>query len=89
MIAFTGFVVARRLVVVRFAPASTRPVVLWFRRDILIKHAIGVFLAVFVYALVALRLEGGRRFLPDLHGDRGPLCSWSGLVSSSLRCCSA
>ena len=59
MIAFTGFVVAGLLVVVQFAAAQYSPrLVLWFRRDTLVKHAIGVFLAAFVYALVALwRLE--------------------------------
>ena len=69
MIAFTGFVVAGVLVVVQFAAAQYSPrLVLWFRRDTLVKHAIGVFLAAFVYALVALsRLEaeaGG--FEPDI-----------------------
>ena len=55
MIAFTGFVVAGVLVVVQFAAAQYSPrLVLWFRRDALTKHAIGVFLSAFVYALVAL-----------------------------------
>jgi uncharacterized membrane protein len=69
MIAFTGFVVAGLLVVVQFAAGQYSPrLVLWFRRDALIKHAIGVFLAAFVYALVALRrieAQGGG-FSPDL-----------------------
>jgi uncharacterized membrane protein len=56
MIAFTGFVVAGLLVVVQFAAGQYSPrLVLWFRRDLLIKHAIGCFLASFLYALVALR----------------------------------
>jgi uncharacterized membrane protein len=55
MIAFTGFVVAGLLVVVQFAAGQYSPrLVLWFRRDPLIKHAIGAFLASFLYALVAL-----------------------------------
>jgi uncharacterized membrane protein len=55
MIAFTGFVVAGLLVVVQFAAGQYSPrLVLWFRRDALIKHAIGCFLASFLYALVAL-----------------------------------
>ena len=69
MIAFTGFVVASVLVVVQFAAGQYSPrLVLWFRRDALVKHAIGAFLAVFMYALVALRqLEGGAAgFSPDV-----------------------
>ena len=69
MIAFTGFVVASVLVVVQFAAGQYSPrLVLWFRRDALVKHAIGAFLAVFVYALVALRqIEGGAAgFSPDI-----------------------
>jgi uncharacterized membrane protein len=69
MIAFTGFVVASVLVVVQFAAGQYSPrLVLWFRRDALTKHAIGCFLAAFVYALVALRqIEGGATgFSPDI-----------------------
>jgi uncharacterized membrane protein len=69
MIAFTGFVVAGLLVVVQFAAGQYSPrLVAWFRRDRLMKHAVGVFLASFVYAIVALRgLEGPRAgFSPDL-----------------------
>ena len=56
MIAFTGFVLSGVLLVVQFAAGSYSPrLVLWFRRDHLIKHAIGIFLAAFVFALVALR----------------------------------
>jgi len=48
MIAFTGFVVAGVLVVVQFAAGQYSPrLVLWFRRDALMKHAIGCFLASF------------------------------------------
>ena len=69
MIAFTGFVLAGVLVVVQFAAGQYSPrLVLWFRRDALTKHAIGTFLAAFIYSLVALRrLEGGATgFAPDL-----------------------
>lgn len=69
MIAFTGFVLAGVLLVVQFAAGQYSPrLVLWFRHDSLTKHAIGCFLAAFVYALVALRtLEGeGGDFSPDI-----------------------
>jgi uncharacterized membrane protein len=56
MIAFTGFVLSGVLLVVQFAAGQYSPrLVLWFRRDTLTKHAIGTFLAAFVFALVALR----------------------------------
>ena len=56
MIAFAGLVVASMLVVVQFAAGQYTPrLILWFRRDPVVKHAIGSFLAAFVYALVALR----------------------------------
>ena len=69
MIAFTGFVLASVLVVVQFAAGQYSPrLVLWFRRDVLTKHAIGCFLAAFIYALVALRrLESeADSFAPNL-----------------------
>ncbi len=69
MIAFTGLVVASVLVVVQFAAGQYSPrLILWFRRDRLVKHAIGSFLAAFVYALVALRMleDRDRQFAPDL-----------------------
>jgi uncharacterized membrane protein len=69
MIAFTGLVIASVLVVVQFAAGQYSPrLILWFRRDRLVKHAIGSFLAAFLYALVALR-EFERRdeqYAPDL-----------------------
>jgi uncharacterized membrane protein len=56
MIAFTGFVLSGVLLVVQFAAGQYSPrLVLWFRRDVLVKHAIGTFLAASVFALVALR----------------------------------
>jgi uncharacterized membrane protein len=69
MIAFTGFVLASVLVVVQFAAGQYSPrLVLWFRRDALTKHAIGCFLAAFIYALVALRRIESKEdgFAPDL-----------------------
>jgi uncharacterized membrane protein len=69
MIAFTGLVIASVLVVVQFAASQYSPrLVLWFRGQQLPKHAIGSFLAAWVYALVALReLEKGRLdYAPDL-----------------------
>jgi uncharacterized membrane protein len=56
MIAFTGLVIASVLVVVQFAASQYSPrLILWFRGDLLVKHAIGTFLAAWLYALVALR----------------------------------
>jgi uncharacterized membrane protein len=62
MIAFTGLVVSSVLVTVQFAASQYSPrLVLWFRRDRLVKNAIGSFLAAPVFALVALReVEVGR-----------------------------
>ncbi len=61
MIAFTGLVVSSVLVTVQFAASQYSPrLVLWFRRDRLVKNAIGSFLAAPLFALVALRqLEVG------------------------------
>jgi uncharacterized membrane protein len=69
MIAFTGLVIASVLVVVQFAAGQYSPrLILWFRRDRLVKHAIGSFLAAFLYALVALRAFERRdeQYAPDL-----------------------
>ena len=56
MIAFTALVVSSVLVVVQFAAGQYTPrLVLWFRRDPIVKHAIGSFLATFLFSLVALR----------------------------------
>jgi uncharacterized membrane protein len=56
MIAFTGFVVSSVLLAVQFAAGQYSPrLVLWFRQDQLVKHAIGSFLAAPVFALVALQ----------------------------------
>ena len=68
MIAFTGLVVSSVLVVVQFAAGQYSPrLVLWFRRDAVVKHAIGSFLAAFLFSLVALReLHGGDDVSPDV-----------------------
>lgn len=69
MIAFTGLVIAGVLVVVQFAAGQYSPrLVLWFRRDRLVKHAIGSFLACWVYCLVALSEldRTNARFAPDI-----------------------
>ncbi|HKG38490.1 MAG TPA: DUF2254 domain-containing protein [Conexibacter sp.] len=69
MIAFTGLVIASVLVVVQFAAGQYSPrLILWFRRDRLVKHAMGSFLAAFLYALVALRAFERRdeQYAPDL-----------------------
>ena len=69
MIAFTGFVLSGVLLVVQFAAGQYSPrLVLWFRRDVLVKHAIGTFLASPVFALFALRRldEPGSEISPDV-----------------------
>jgi uncharacterized membrane protein len=56
MVAFTALVVASVLLVIQFASSQYSPrLVLWFRRDILIKNAIGSFLAAPLFGVVALR----------------------------------
>ncbi len=63
MIAFTGLVVSVAVVVVQFGAAQYTPrLVLRFRRDLVVKHALGLFIAPALYALVALGelgTEGG------------------------------
>ena len=69
MIAFTGRPLGRaRRRAVRGGLLYSPRLVLWFRRDKLIKHAIGIFLAAFVFALVALRRidEPGSNVSPDV-----------------------
>jgi uncharacterized membrane protein len=56
MVAFTALVAASVLLVIQFASAQYSPrLVLWFRRDNLIKNAIGSFLAAPLFGVVALR----------------------------------
>ncbi|MBJ7519577.1 MAG: DUF2254 domain-containing protein [Solirubrobacteraceae bacterium] len=68
MLAFTGLVVSSTLLVVQFAATQYSPrLVLWFRRDALVKHAIGSFLAASIYPVVALReLTAGSGITPDI-----------------------
>jgi len=69
MIAFTGLVVSSVLLAVQFAAGQYSPrLVLWFRRDQLVRHAIGSFLAASVFALVALHAIEDRpaSFSPDI-----------------------
>lgn len=56
MISFTGIVVSVAVLVVQFGAGQYTPrLVLRFRRDPLVKHALGLFVAPAVYALVTLR----------------------------------
>ena len=91
MIAFTGFVVAGVLVVVQFAAGQYSPrLVLWFRRDRLVKHAIGLVPRRVRLALVALR-ELERRdeqYSPDVTVGLA-LVLLVGSSCCSSRCCSA
>ena len=68
MLAFTGLVVSSTLLVVQFAASQYSPrLVLWFRRDLLVKHAIGSFLAASIYPIVALReLDPDSSVTPDI-----------------------
>jgi uncharacterized membrane protein len=68
MLAFTGLVVSSTLVVVQFAASQYSPrLILWFRRDLLVKHAIGSFLAASSSPGVALReLTAGAGITPDI-----------------------
>ena len=55
MISFTGFVLAVVLLVLQFGSTAFSPrVVRSFRRDRVVKHALGVFVATFVYALYVI-----------------------------------
>ncbi|HEY6780723.1 MAG TPA: DUF2254 domain-containing protein, partial [Thermoleophilaceae bacterium] len=59
MIAFTGLVVSVAVVVVQFGASQYTPrLVLRFRRDLVVKHALGIFVAPALYALVSLGAVG-------------------------------
>jgi uncharacterized membrane protein len=59
MIAFTGLVVSVALLVVQFAASQYTPrLVAMFRRDPVVKHALGIFVAPAVCALVTMRSIG-------------------------------
>jgi uncharacterized membrane protein len=69
MIAFTGLVVTIAVVVVQFAATQYTPrLVARFRGDPLVKHALGVFVAPTIYALVGIRNIGrhGATIVPSL-----------------------
>lgn len=69
MIAFTGLVVSIAVVVVQFGASQYTPrLVNRFRRDPVVKHALGVFVAPTIYALVSLRNIGrdGATIVPSL-----------------------
>jgi uncharacterized membrane protein len=66
MIAFTGFVVSIAVVAVQFGASQYTPrLVLRFRRDKVVKHALGIFIAPALYALVAL-VDVGDGDVPNL-----------------------
>lgn len=66
MIAFTGFVVSVAVVVVQFGASQYTPrLVLRFRRDTVVKNALGIFIAPAIYALVAL-VDVGDGDVPNL-----------------------
>ena len=71
MLALTGIVFSLTFVMVQFSATAYSPrLVLWIARDPLVSHAIGVFTAAFLYALVALawvdRSGSGRVSLLDV-----------------------
>lgn len=60
MIAFTGLVVSIAIVVVQYGASQFTPrLVARFRRDPVVKHSLGIFIAPAIYALIALRQIGG------------------------------
>src|SRR5262249_16491847 len=61
MIALTGIVFSLTFVMVQFSATAYSPrLVLWLFRDPLISHALGMFMATFLYALAALSWVGRR-----------------------------
>src|SRR6187399_718128 len=55
MIALTGIVFSLAFVMVQFSATAYSPrLVLWLSRDPMISHSLGIFIATFLYALVAL-----------------------------------
>ena len=66
MIAFTGLVVSVAVVVVQFGASQYTPrLVLRFRRDTVVKNALGIFVAPAIYALVSL-VDVGDGDVPNL-----------------------
>jgi len=69
MIAFTGLVVSLAVLVVQFGASQYTPrLVSRFRRDPVVKHSLGIFIAPAIYALVSLRLIGqnGSEVVPSV-----------------------
>ncbi len=69
MIAFTGLVVSIAVVVVQFGASQYTPrLVSRFRRDAVVKHSLGIFIAPAIYALVSMRLigRGGSKVVPSV-----------------------
>jgi uncharacterized membrane protein len=69
MLAFTGFVVTVVLLLVQFGTATFGPrLVRWARQARLLKHALGMFTATFIFAIVALDdvQRDDETFVPDL-----------------------
>ncbi len=59
MIALTGIVFSLAFVMIQFSSIAYSPrLALWIARDPFLKHALGVFTATFLYALVALSWVG-------------------------------
>ena len=59
MIAFTGFVTSVVLVIVQFGSTQfSQRFVRWFRNDRTLKHALGTFIATFLFALIATAVTG-------------------------------
>jgi uncharacterized membrane protein len=69
MIAFTGLVVSIAVVVVQFGASQYTPrLVGRFRRDPVVKHSLGIFIAPAIFALVSLRIIGrdGANVVPSV-----------------------
>jgi uncharacterized membrane protein len=69
MIAFTGLVVSLAVVVVQFGASQYTPrLVGLFRRDRVVKHSLGIFIAPAIFALVSLRViaRDGSGVVPSL-----------------------
>ena len=59
MIAFTGFVTSVVLVIVQFGSTQfSQRFLRWFRNDRTLKHALGTFVATFLFALIATAVTG-------------------------------
>ena len=69
MIAFTGLVVSVAVLVVQFGASQYTPRLVYrFRRDPVVKHSLGIFIAPTIFALVSLRNIGkdGATIVPSL-----------------------